>query len=525
MNKSKYKEIVSLINKKYEGDYWDYKQAWHKDKERLIIDILCFANTVHNKDCYIIIGVSDKGEIIGLNEKSENRKKQADVLDMLSNLVFAGGYCPKVSVETIIVQEKEIDVITIYNSNNVPFYIDRKPNKSRLIVEGFIYSREGDRNTPVNKNSSVYQIELLWKKRLGLLNPPVEQIALRMSNKIEWQYSNNSYYYIFNPDFRLEEIENYEENRLYEREFYSYNQTNSSTSYSNLNIMFRGTILKEIQMVTLDGGRYVTPTPKWSFIEDSKYHIKPLYTYKYILKDSIEYKLQQFLFNEDNDEARYAKDKFDEVVLYFDNKEEKKKFENDIILNGDLVKKYISDECLNTYIIENNNELEVKDVKEKLIMAFALKRYLRDFRRREAGENIKRIKKVNLSTVIRNEGTECFKHEIIIDSLGIVKHIVYKNEKIIDNDSYEVECKYYARELLNSIEFITYKWKDEYVSKNKFNNEWLFELEYEDRSNRIIKGNLSYIQGLDEIKRRINYLVDYEIKPIIFDGYFEESIW
>jgi predicted HTH transcriptional regulator len=71
-----YNEIIKLINKKAEGDYWDYKQEWHSDNERLLLDILCFANTVHKKDCYLIIGVADNGDIIGLNKNSPNRKNQ-----------------------------------------------------------------------------------------------------------------------------------------------------------------------------------------------------------------------------------------------------------------------------------------------------------------------------------------------------------------------------------------------------------------------------------------------------------------
>lgn len=44
-----YHKILTLINKKVEGDYWDYKQEWHSENERLLLDILCFANTVHSE--------------------------------------------------------------------------------------------------------------------------------------------------------------------------------------------------------------------------------------------------------------------------------------------------------------------------------------------------------------------------------------------------------------------------------------------------------------------------------------------
>ncbi len=117
-------KIKSLINSSQEGDHWDFKQAWHTKNERLLHDILCFANTVHNENCYIIIGVSDTGEVVGVSE--ENRRKQVDILDLLANTVFAGDNTPEVRVDTIRLNGKEIDVLTILNSFNVPFYLKSK---------------------------------------------------------------------------------------------------------------------------------------------------------------------------------------------------------------------------------------------------------------------------------------------------------------------------------------------------------------------------------------------------------------
>jgi predicted HTH transcriptional regulator len=79
-------KIKNLIDRKSEGEYWDFKQEWYKDNERLLHDILCFANTVHDRDCYLIIGVSDTGEIVGVSE--ENRRKQVHILDLLSNWIY-----------------------------------------------------------------------------------------------------------------------------------------------------------------------------------------------------------------------------------------------------------------------------------------------------------------------------------------------------------------------------------------------------------------------------------------------------
>ena len=131
------------------------------------------------------------------------------------------------------------------------------------------------------------QIELLWKKRLGLLSPPLEQIVSRMRNKSEWQEIGDTYYNVFNPDFKIKEEWDQEEYRDYKREYYSYNQYNESTNYINLYVLCRETVLKEFQVVLLDSGRYKTPAPTWGFIHDPTRYSESLYVYKYILKDSI----------------------------------------------------------------------------------------------------------------------------------------------------------------------------------------------------------------------------------------------
>ncbi len=83
-------------------------------------DILCLANAKHEGDRFLIIGVADPSEnceIIGLDENSTKRKKEADLNDFLSGKEFAGGYIPKINIKTLNFDNKEIDVIIIKNSD------------------------------------------------------------------------------------------------------------------------------------------------------------------------------------------------------------------------------------------------------------------------------------------------------------------------------------------------------------------------------------------------------------------------
>jgi hypothetical protein len=480
---------------------------------------LCFANTVHNKDCYLIIVVADNGDIIGLTEDSANRKNQVAVLDLLSNSMFAGDYVPEISVETILINDKEIDVLTVFNSYNVPFYLKSKSKRYHTIVDGYIYSRKGDRNTPISENSSMPQIELLWKKRLGLLSAPLDQIISRMRNKSEWQQIDNTYYNVFNPDFKIVEKWNQEEYRDYKREFYSYNQCNESTHYIDLDILCRETVLKGFQVVILDSGRYKTPAPTWGFIHDPNRYTESLYAYKYILKNSIDYSVQQFIYGEDNEEARIAKERFDEVVLYFENQQEQEEFHQSIEFCPVVVEQYINDAKLNNYYISSNNKLEVKDCTENLVTAFAFKRYLFDYRRKKAGIDVKRIKSVKIvnKSLDLLRSTDIGEHRIEINEDGKVKHSLYntENKKAVSTYNYSAD-KYWTRNFLNFIEPITTDWEKDYSVVMCDGYEWICTLKYVDGTTQIIKGTVVPPPFGDDIERRIKNLVNYEVEPWLF---------
>jgi hypothetical protein len=370
--------IKKLIDSKSEGDYWDFKQEWYKENERLLHDILCFANTVHDRDCYLIIGVSDTGEILGVGE--ENRMKQVSILDLLSNTVFAGDNIPEIRLDTIKIEDKEIDILTIFNSYTVPYYLKSKSKRYNNIREGYIYTRVGDKNTPISQNSSIQQIEMLWKKRLGLTQPPLTQIINRLENKLEWVQNEDTHYNIYKPEFKLVEEYDGDEYDRKKGEFYVYSQTNSKFSYKNLKIMCSETILKEFQLVVLDSGRYKTPVPEWGYVGYDEWGVNHKYTYKYYLKDSINYKLQQFFFDTGDSEEVYAKRKFDEVVLYYESEEEKSEFESYIESNQKIIEYYLNEADKKYFTIDTSNKMEAKSCKHRLSTGLALNNALQEFR-------------------------------------------------------------------------------------------------------------------------------------------------
>ena len=134
-----------------EGDCWDFKQEWHENIADLIKDIICFANTVHDENCYLIFGVSDDLSVTGMKKA---RRKQADIIDTISTLTFAGDAYPAIDVKTVVYDDVELDVLTVYNVESTPIYLKRQYGSMR---PGCIYTRVGDKNTPDNGNASIWK--------------------------------------------------------------------------------------------------------------------------------------------------------------------------------------------------------------------------------------------------------------------------------------------------------------------------------------------------------------------------------
>lgn len=150
------KEIVDLINNKVEKDYYDYKLKLHENKEDLLHDILCLSNNIKNIDAYLIFGVNDECEVVGLKEKL----KSNNILDFLKSKSFAGDHMPEIEVKNLFYLYYDIGVIVCKSSKHVPFYLTER---FKGIRENQIYTRVGDTNTPKDRNASYNYIEKLWK--------------------------------------------------------------------------------------------------------------------------------------------------------------------------------------------------------------------------------------------------------------------------------------------------------------------------------------------------------------------------
>lgn len=210
MNKKEFEcKIAELIERHTEGEYWDFKQQWHLKNADLLHDIICMANSPANRDCYIIIGIEDRTfKILGVN--AENRKNQQNVIDLLRQKPkWAGGNIPEVYVKTIQLEDKELDIIIIKQSNNTPFYLlEDYTKEGTSIFKGAIYTRKGDTNTPKTSTADLYDTEILWKRRFGLLYNPSQRAKFYLADLDNWalvdgetdKFGVNRFFFFYKPD-------------------------------------------------------------------------------------------------------------------------------------------------------------------------------------------------------------------------------------------------------------------------------------------------------------------------------------
>lgn len=79
--------------------------------------------------------------------------------------------------------------------------------------------------------------------------------------------------------------------------------------------------------IALDGGRYFAPAPSRSFVRWNRRSLDFNLMYCYYTRDSLDWNLNEFFFDENYGDARIARRRFLETVVIFQDEEERKGFE------------------------------------------------------------------------------------------------------------------------------------------------------------------------------------------------------
>ena len=329
MEESLTSTIKELIKSHREDDWWDFKREHHHDKADLVHDITCMANSRANRDAYIILGVEDKTfRILGV-ENNTIRRNQQGIVDILRSVSYAGGVRPRIELRTVTIEQHEIDVLVVKNTNDVPYYLEEPYQDRKITSDGkktgkivhpyHIYTRVVDNNTEIDKSADINDVEYLWRKRFGLDRSPKERVMILLDDIDKWAFDwgNKKYaYHIDFPEFQIVQSEDMQPGWWPSAAFY----THPVMHLAPLNIMFHNTIIYETELWSFDKFRKFLPKA-----ENSAVIGKENFWYSYYLLDSIEGKLLRLFTHGTLDissrEANYHQ------LLIFQNAQEKRSFD------------------------------------------------------------------------------------------------------------------------------------------------------------------------------------------------------
>ena len=385
-----------------EGEYWDFKEKPYfyegqskeeknKKKNDLLHDIICMANNLSNRDAYIIMGIQDKPiKITGVKQFS-NKWTQEKYQDFLQNLTWAGDMIPTVEFRTI--NDGDLDVLIIKKSNKIPFYITKKYSKVR---ENQIYVRKGSKNTAIDSQAEIGDIEKLFEFRFGLTPFPKERVINYITDHNHWtemkgNYETRSWYYEKFPEYTMELVDDPQNDEL-RAPVYALIHPNSRCTWEILRIKYHQTILLEFSSHYIDEYRGLSVQPKYNFLKFSNgfEDIKLNSTYYYYLHDSIEIKLMYLLkelLNQDGDAWRrhlslipvfYSDDERKAIEVYIEENR------TDILVK---IKKESEKVCLG-YNYEGDEQHSKWD-KEEIAVTKVVKNILDEYRKNKIYEKTK----------------------------------------------------------------------------------------------------------------------------------------
>lgn len=299
MNKT---ELQKLIGSK-EDDRHDFKEQWYEpgkdgsDKAEMLKDIFSFVNTVHDKNCYLIFGVTDgTREVVGV-ENSTNRYNTQQITDWLSKLPIEPE-TPRVRIDTVNVQDHEVDVMVIQNTDKVPVFLSsEKKGKGfgkHRIGPGQVFTRREDTDTPISGTANYNQLVELFRKHLGLNLPIKDRFKKVLKDWENWDYYEHTdevgIQYTINPAFKVVFVD---KSSNVKADAFSLSQVRVDIGWETALLKCGTDTIEEFNVVNLDGGRFKAVVPDTGAIRHSGENL----FYDCYREDSLKYHLEELINN------------------------------------------------------------------------------------------------------------------------------------------------------------------------------------------------------------------------------------
>lgn len=394
-------KLQKLINEP-EDDHHDFKEKWYtagtdnSEKSEMLKDIFSFTNTVHNEDCFLIFGIEDKThKVVGV-ENDPNRYNTQQINDWLRKLPIEPNI-PNVKIQTIKLEEHQIDVMIIKNTDNVPVFLSNickgKGYGKHPIFPGQIFTRIEDTNTAIDSTANYSQVEELFKKKLGLNQTIKKRFEKVLTDFKYWEYYEHieeiGIQNSIDPDYRIVFVERDDTNKKVDS--FSLSQFDFHISWDLAKLKYKNNTIEEINVVNLDGGRFTAVVPDGGFLGGS---VGENLYYNYYLLDSFKFLLENLI---NNIHGLISPDKgqlemFARSIVVYSNSKQKMEVENCLGNKIDKIKK-ITEPQKNT-LEHYKRKLEFELPKNSLELSdTAIKAMIKEV---EVGKYIKSILKSNL---------------------------------------------------------------------------------------------------------------------------------
>ena len=281
--------VRSLIGRRSEGVYWDFKLKHHANKGDLVHDVLCLANAEHDGPRFLVFGVENGGVSVQTIEDDEGRRTQADIAGLFRDNAgkFFQSRFPTFHLRTIQIDAKQVDVLIIEDEPKKPYYLVERIQK---VCAHHIYTRVCDTNTPVDRVAPPHEIERMWRQRFGLDVPALERAKRCLAEPANWTQRDEDgfvccYHNVF-PEFTLKAA-SAEKDHMDSAQEWTRGEIRIDDNHAGwYELRCDQTLLRRIHYVSFDHRKKSMVAPDWEAVGRGRF-----YFYR---ADSVRYAVQRF---------------------------------------------------------------------------------------------------------------------------------------------------------------------------------------------------------------------------------------
>ena len=265
-NETLSRTVASLIDRRSEGTYWDFKRCHHDIKGDLIHDVLCLANANHRGSRFLVFGVNNTDFSLHSIDSDPGRRTQADIAGLFrdnANKFFQSRF-PEFHLAEVMIDGAVLDVLVIADTPYKPFFLVERYEK---ICQHHIYTRVCDTNTPPKDSAQPHEIERMWRERFGLDLAPLDRVKLYLNDPKAWVPNNrvgedlHAHHKIF-PEFTLRVTE--AEEFMARNEEWTRGEVRKDNNHAgNYEIHYHQTCLARVRYVSFDDHKKSMVAPNW----------------------------------------------------------------------------------------------------------------------------------------------------------------------------------------------------------------------------------------------------------------------